>query len=91
MELEAQVFEAERDRARQIWRENERNYKTNEAEDRERRYEIEGEENMRFLGEKLQKMKESRAKHDVKVRKMETKTNKTLEDLRVYLVRFLPE
>ena len=30
-------------------------------------------------------------KHDVEVRKMETKTDKSLEELRVDLVRFLPE
>ena len=36
-------------------------------------------------------MKESRAKHEVEVRKMETKTNKALEELMVDLVRFLPE
>ena len=46
---------------------------------------------MRFLGEKLRKVKESRAKHEVEVRDMDTKTNNALEDLRVDLVRFLPE
>ena len=46
---------------------------------------------MRFLGEILRKVKESRAKHEVEVRNMETKTNKTLEELRFNLVRFLPE
>ena len=50
-----------------------------------------GEENVRFLGEKLRKAKESRAKHEVEVCEMETKTNKALEELRVYLVRLLPE
>ena len=46
---------------------------------------------MRFLGEKLWTVKEFRAKHDVEVRKIETKTNKALDELRVDLVRFLPE
>ena len=46
---------------------------------------------MWFLGEKLRKVKESRAKHEVEVRKMETKANKALEELRVDLVRLLPE
>ena len=36
-------------------------------------------------------MKESRTKYKAEVRKMETKTNKALEDLRVDLVRFLCE
>ena len=63
--------------------------KIDEAEERERRAEIEGEEHVRFLGEKLQKVKESRAKHEVEVSEMETKMNKALEDLRVDIVRFL--
>ena len=46
---------------------------------------------MRFLGGKLQKVKESREKHEVEVREMETKMNKALEELSVDLVRFLPE
>ena len=46
---------------------------------------------MRFLGEKLWKVKESRSKHEVAVHEMETKTNKALEDLKVDLVQFLPE
>ena len=46
---------------------------------------------MRFLGEKLQKVKESREKHEVEVREMETKMNKALEELSVDIVRFLPE
>ena len=45
---------------------------------------------MQFLGEKLRKLKEYQAKHDVEVHKMETKTDKSLEELRVDLVRFLP-
>ena len=36
-------------------------------------------------------MKESRAKHEVEVREMDTETNKALEDLRIDLLRFLPE
>ena len=36
-------------------------------------------------------MKESREKHEVEVCETETKTNKALEDLRIYLVRLLPE
>ena len=50
MELEAQVFEEERARARQIWRENVLKAELAEAEERERRDEIEGEEHVRFLG-----------------------------------------
>ena len=38
---------------------------------------------MRFLGEKLRKVKESQAKHKVELRKMDTKMNKALEDLSV--------
>ena len=60
-------------------------------EEREQRDDIEGEENVRFLEEKLQKVKESQAKHEVEVHDMETKTNKSLEELRVDLVRFIPE
>ena len=60
-------------------------------EEREQRDDIEGEENVRFLEEKLRKVKESQAKHEVEVRDMETKTNKSLEELRVDLVRFIPE
>ena len=40
MELEAQVFEAERARARHIWRENALKAELAEAEERERRAEI---------------------------------------------------
>ena len=36
-------------------------------------------------------MTEYQEKHEVEVRDMETKTNKALEELRVDLVRFLPE
>ena len=50
MELEAQAFEAERARSRQIWRENALKSELDEAEERERRAEIEGEEHVRFLG-----------------------------------------
>ena len=46
---------------------------------------------MRFMWENLRKVKESQAKHEVEVRDMETKTNKALEELRVDLVRLLPE
>ena len=46
---------------------------------------------MWFLGEKLRKVKESWVKHEVEEHEMETKTNKALEELRVDLVRFLPE
>ena len=46
---------------------------------------------MLFLGSKLRKVKESRAKHEVEVREMETKTKNSLEEMRVDLVRFLPE
>ena len=46
---------------------------------------------MWFLGEKLRKVKEYWAKHEVEVRKMETKTNKAIEELRVDLVQLLPE
>ena len=50
MELEAQVFEAERDRARQSWRENTLNAELAEAKEREQRDEIEGEKHVQFLG-----------------------------------------
>ena len=43
------------------------------------------------MGDKIRKVKESRAKHEVEVRNMETKTNKDLEELRVDLLRFHPE
>ena len=43
------------------------------------------------MWEKLQKITESQEKHEVEVRDMETKTNKALEELRVDIVRFLPE
>ena len=55
------------------------------------RADIEEEENVRVWGEKLLKGKESQANHEMKVSKMETKMNKALEELRVDLVRFLPE
>ena len=50
MKVEAQVFVAERARARQSWRENALKDELTEAEERERRYEIEGGEKVRFLG-----------------------------------------
>ena len=50
MELEAQVFETERARARQSWRENSIKSELSEAEEREPRADIEGEEHVRFLG-----------------------------------------
>ena len=50
MELEAQVFEAERARAKQIWRENMLKAELIELEKRKRRDEIKGEEHVRFLG-----------------------------------------
>ena len=46
---------------------------------------------MWFFGEKIRKVKESRAKHEVEVREMETKTKNSLEEMRVDLVRFLTE
>ena len=91
MELESQMFEEERARARHRWRVNVLKAELAEAEERERRADIKGEEHVRFLGEKLRKVKESQAKHEVEVCEMETKTNKSLEELRVDLVRFLPE
>ena len=50
MELEAQVFEAERARAIQGWRENALKAELAEEEEREQRSEIKREENVRFLG-----------------------------------------
>ena len=50
MELEAQVFEAERARARQSWRDNALKADLSEVEERERRDDIEGEDQVRFLG-----------------------------------------
>ena len=91
MGLEEQMFEVEGARVIQICREKVIKTKLAEVEERERSDDIEGEEHRRFLGEKLRKAKESRAKHDVEVREMETKTEKALEELRVDLVRFFPE
>ena len=85
------MFMAERDRWRHIWRENSIKADIYEAEERERRSDIDGEEHMQFLGEKLRKLKESRAKHEVEVRAMETKMNKTLEELMVDIVRLFTE
>ena len=50
MELEAQVFEAERDRTIQRWGENALKAELAEAEEREQRNNIEREEHVRFLG-----------------------------------------
>ena len=50
MELRAQVFETERARMRQSWRENAIKADLAEVEEREQRAEIEGEEHVRFLG-----------------------------------------
>ena len=50
MELKVQVFEAERDTARQSWRENTLKAELAEAEERERRDDIEGEEHAWFMG-----------------------------------------
>ena len=72
IELEAQVFEAERARAIHIWRENALKAKLAEAEEREKSNEIEREEHVRFMGWKLGKVKEFRAKHEVEVHEMET-------------------
>ena len=91
MELEAQVFEAERARERQRKRENALKAEISEAEEREWRAGIEGGDHVRFLGEKLRKAKGSQAKHEVEVREMKTKTNKAVDELRVDLVRFLLE
>ena len=52
MELEAQMFEAERSRARQIWRENALKADLTEAEERDRRAEIKGGEHFWLLAEK---------------------------------------
>ena len=52
MELEAQMFEAEKDRAKQSWRENSLKAKIAEAEERERRSGIKGGEHVRLLAEK---------------------------------------
>ena len=57
MEIEAQMFEAKRDRARWSWMEKSLKYKLSKAEDMESKDEIEGEEHVRFLGEKLCKCK----------------------------------
>ena len=91
MELKAHMFEVKRARVRQSWRDNALKADISEAEEREQRGDIERGEHVRFLGEKLRKVKESRAKHEVDVLDMETKMNKTLEDMRVDIVRFLPE
>ena len=45
---------------------------------------------MQFMGEKIRKVKEYRVRHEVEVCEMETKTNKSLEELSFYLVRLLP-
>ena len=91
MELETQMFEAERAKLRQNWREKALKVDFSEAEEREQRAETEGEKYLWFLGEKVQKVKESWANHEVEVREMETKTNKALEELRVDILRLLPE
>ena len=46
---------------------------------------------MRFLGKKLQKVKEFWTNLEAEVRKTKTKTNKDLEELRIALVWFLNE
>ena len=46
---------------------------------------------MRFLGEKLRKVKDSWTKHEVEVREMETNKNKALVEMRVDIVWFLPK
>ena len=91
MESEAHMFKAERARARQSWRENVFKAELTEAEERERRDEIEGEEHLLCVRENLRKAKEYRTNNEVEVREMEIKTNKALEELRVDHVRFLPE
>ena len=53
------MFEAERDRARQIRREKALKTELIESEESERRAEIKVEDHVQFLGEKLQKVKES--------------------------------
>ena len=92
-EARAMELEAVRARARQIGRENALKAELAGVEEMERRaeIEIEGEKHVRVLWEKLRKVKESQVKHKVEVREMETKMNKALEELRVDLVRFLPE
>ena len=50
MEHEAQVFEAERARMRQSWRENALKAELAEVGERERRSDIEEEDHVRFLG-----------------------------------------
>ena len=50
MEIEAQVFTAERDRAIQSWRENALKDELSEVEERERRDDIYREEHVQFLG-----------------------------------------
>ena len=72
------MFEAEGAKSRHIWIENALKVDLNEAEERERRADIEGGEYVRFLGEKLLKVKESQVKHEVEVREMKNKTNKAL-------------
>ena len=67
MELKAQVFEAERARARQSWRENAIKAELAEAKERKRRSEIKGEQHVRFLGQKIWKVKESLTNHEVGV------------------------
>ena len=52
MELEAQMFEAKRDRARQIWKGNALEDKLSEAKERERRADIKGGEHVLLLAEK---------------------------------------
>ena len=56
-----------------------------EEEERDQRDEIKGEEHVWFLGEKLWKVKESRAKHEMEVHDMDTNTNKALEEMRLTL------
>ena len=82
------MFEAERDRARQIRREKALKTELIESEESERRAEIKVEDHVQFLGEKLQKLKESCIKDEAEVRNMEINTNKSLEELSVDLVRF---
>ena len=50
MKVEAQVFVAERARARQSWREKTLKADIAEAEERERRDDIDGEEHVQFMG-----------------------------------------
>ena len=79
------MFEAERVRARQICGENALKAYIVEAEEREWRSEIEGGEHVRFLGEKLRKVKESWDNHEAEVCEMWTNTNKALEEMRLTL------